>query len=381
MIIGVHLQNLFVVFYSRGIIVTPNEVKQEVIADRATTLQYRLDTARMGKWTEDYSTAIENYKKVLEMDPNNQEAKESIEEINKLTSAIIESKAAFYSDKEDFSADSYGLSYSLYPSYSTLIKTGYSYSYFSQHDLSFYKNAYSLETKYRISEKLVGGLGYIFNDYCRKINDDSSYMGNLYYQALKDTGLYFSFGHFRIIDTHETFSEYGWNIINDIDAGFSEIETYDYKLALNQKIQDNLSFLASFNFGDYSDGNRKIDIFAELDNILRKENPELHLKYNYYALDYSKASANYWAPSFFDVHSLVFEFKDKLTERLNVISRVSVSYLSKVQDVGFSGMGKLVYDLNKDWQMNVSGFYARSAREGESDFWSSKFTFSILRRF
>jgi hypothetical protein len=206
-------------------------------------------------------------------------------------------------------------------------------------------------------------------------------MGNLYYQALKDTGLYFSFGHFRIIDTHENFSEYGWNIINDIDAGFSEIETYDYKLALNQKIQDNLSFLASFNFGDYSDDNRKIDIFAELDNILRKENPELHLKYNYYALDYSKASANYWAPSFFDAHSLVFEFKDKLADKLSLISRVSVSYLSKVQDVGFSGMGKLVYDLNKDWQMNVSGFYARSAREGESDFWSSKLTFSVLRRF
>lgn len=339
-----------------------------------------LDSARMAKWTEDWQRAIENYEYILALDPENTEAQESIEEIKEKIAPVIEIDVASYADAGKFHQQTEGIFYGFYPRASTQLKIGYYHTYFSQKPESIDRNSYSFRLSHRLLPKVCVGAGYVFNE-VRELEDNHAYLADIYFQAHPKTGLYLRYNHQKIIDTFEPFGIYGYNIINDIDAAIANISTDDILFAVTQKINERLSFLGSFNYGDYSDGNAKQNTFCQLDYILLNTEPKVHLKYQYFLNDYSDSSSLYWTPDNFDGHTILASFEKKLSQNTKLYAESAVSYLADVEKVGIMELLELDFQLNKDWSLKLNGFYSRSPREGQTSFWGRNFSGKLSCKF
>ncbi|HXV18511.1 MAG TPA: hypothetical protein VD883_00360 [Candidatus Omnitrophota bacterium] len=347
-------------------------------------MDHYLSEARLGKWTEDYGRLLANYKKVMELDPQNREAAEEISAARDFLRPALKPQFAFYGDSEGLSIDSYGTSFEFYPSASTKLNFQYGYHRFSQDGRSADKNSFSGKINHRISSQLSGGLFYEYNDY-DGAPDSQTFQGDLYYQVTGSTGLYFAYSRHNLLDVEDPFSIYGWNIIGDIDAIFEDIHTNDYTATVIHRFSDRLRYLGSFTFGDYSDGNEKKTAFNELDWIFWKpqtaEETEWHLKYSYFLLDYSDDSPFYWSPNFFDNHSLILQVKGNISRKLFFMVESGVSISPDSSGLGYRGVAKLEYRINKDWSVEGSAFYFSEEQEERDSYWARKFTAAIKCRF
>ncbi len=345
---------------------------------------FYLNEARLGKWTEDYSRLLSNYKKVMGLDPQNKEASQGLTEAYDILRPVLRPQFAFYGDSEGLSIDSYGTSFEFYPAPSTRLNFQYGYHQFFQDGRSVDKNSFGGKINHRISSQLSGGFYYEYNDY-DGAPDSQTFQGDLYYQLTGSTGFYFAFSRHNLLDVEDPFSIYGWNIIGDIDAIFENIRTNDYTGTVIHRFSDRLRYLGSFTFGDYSDGNEKKTAYNEIDWIFWKpqtaEELEWHFKYSHFLLDYSADSPFYWTPNFFDSHSWVLQVKGKIARRLFFMVESGISYSPQNSEPGYRGVAKLEYQINKDWSIEGSAFYFREEQEGRESYWARKFTAAAKCRF
>lgn len=358
----------------------------QAIANDNEDISLYLNEARLGKWTEDYDRLLRNYKKVLKLEPEHAEAEEALRETYSLLRSSLKPQFAFYGDSEGLEIDSYGTNFEVYPAPATRLDFLYSFHSFSQDERSADKHSYRGKINHRISSMFSAGFTYEYNDY-DKAPDSQTFSGDLYCQLSGTTAVYLAFSRHNLLDVEDPFSIYGWNVIGGIDSIFEDIGTNDYTGTLIHKFSEDVRYLGSFTFGDYTDGNEKKTAYNELDwrfwkpSDKKAHGPEWHFKYSHFLLDYSKPSPFYWSPNFFNAHSWVLQVAGKVADRLTYMVESGVSYSPENSDVGYRVVSKVAYEINEDLSLEGSAFYFEEGQVDRDEYWAKKFTVAFTYRF
>lgn len=340
-----------------------------------------LNEARRAQWIEDWHNAINKYEEYLRLEPLDEQALEELNKVKKTISPVLDYYFGYYTDSNDFKRQSHGVYYSFYPQASTRVKTGYYYSYFTQGALNLARNSSAVKLNHRICPKFSAGAEYIFHDWRDTAEDNGAYSLDLYSQASVYTGLYGKFSRYKIIDTADIFSSYGYNIVNDLQAATTGIGTKDGLIAITQKLNSRLSLLASMTYGDYSDDNIKRNYFAQIDYMITDKIPEVHLKYHYFMIDFARQNALYWSPNNFDGHTVLASAQQPLGRNCTLYAESALSYIMDTHKAGIMELLEIRFLLTDNWNLKVSGFYTRSSREDQGNFSAKNFILNLTYKF
>jgi tetratricopeptide (TPR) repeat protein len=262
----------------------------------------RICLADLYRYRWDWDNAINEYNKILRLEPNNKIAKERLEEINSIISPKLNFNFTTFIDSEDFERTQEGTNFQYKLFDKTFVEIEFLRWQFSQKEVqTIYRNDYTIRLKQYLNNKFSGKINYTLNEY-NDGREGKSYGVLLKYLPLRKTALYLSYYFNPIIDSI-------LSIKNNIYADIYGVGI-DYSLAQRWSLQGNYSI------AKYSDNNTKYSRDVQLSHHLF-ESPSLMLKYKYSFLNYTKESSLYWTPTNFETLSSILEWNHNITKKFS----------------------------------------------------------------
>ena len=382
------------------------------------TLNPRLALARAYHFSGRLGDAIPKYQRILRDFPNNAEAlwglSESLVysgdyvEANRVLSAWQTSEADsrqltqkkllaaytsprlkvladYYQNSEDFSRWNLGSSYGFFFDLRTRLTLGYHYSRFRQsHFEKINRHALDLVGQRRLSEKFNLG-GRLAGNFYDNHQDRINLRLTLEFQPAKDLLLALSAQRLDIIDTELPFNNPIFNPVVTIGAVGRKLYTDDYSLYAKLSPTSRIDLSGKILYGDYSDDNRKLSYFLDL-NYRPFYTPKLQVGYNYYFLDFADPASTYregaesvsayYDPINFEVHSLYLKVTHDLNPGVQIGVEERLSYLPKSAGFSYSLFAFAKYRIDASNALRLDGrvFFQSEGidRAGESGFFRAE---------
>jgi len=252
-------------------------------------------------------------------------------------------KMEFYDNSSNFSRKNAGAEYSFYADNDLRVESGYHFSEFSQKDFDDV-NRHSL---FLSAEKDFSPLVQIGGRLAGNFYDNDNRSLNVKFdatlQATPELSVRPYFRHFDIIDTIQPFENAIYNYVVTIGSVGMGITSNEFGMTLNYRPVPLLSFAGDYQYGDYSDGNKKQGLTIGAEYRLATQ-PDFRFAYYYFYLDYKNPAPVYWEggqaqsayfdPVNFGNHSLWIIYRHDNGERIFYGGEASLSYLPKSHGIG-----------------------------------------------
>lgn len=294
------------------------------------------------------------------------------------TSPRVSLMGDYYSNSGDFSQANGGATATLFR-YETLWALGYYFSSLHQSGFStITRNGLFLEGERRLTDSVRVGArlgGNIYDNNHETMNGRLS----LYLDPAKNVDIALNIQRSDIIDTELPFRNAIYNYVVTIGAVGEAVQTWDYSLYAHATPLPNLDLAGKILHGDYSDGNDKFSLMADVAYTLMRA-PMLKVGYNYFYLDYRKpasvyregsnAISAYYDPTNFEVHTLYTQFSQGLGTHFRYGVEERLSFIPKSDGVANGLFGFLEYNLTEHDLIRLDARYFTQnhgvSRTGES---------------
>lgn len=341
--------------------------------DAAIALSLTLDTtnikvltgmAQTYYWKGDNRTARITYQRILDLDPNNAEAKKMIAEIRKIEipGPEFSARASNFWHSEQFYYRNFTAALSIALNENTSLEPGFSTFRFEQLDDIIFGNSYSIRLAEKFSQKVDGDVHYAYN-YYDLVPNTHAYGLILNYYPYPQSNFSFSYDHHDII--------YDVSTTRSLIQGIS---TDDFAVSGSYQFEKGYGIIGSCLYSIYSDDNRlqnpQARFYYQLFDVLR-------IGYAYNLISYADTSSWYWSPDFYQTHSIWFELTNGTPSPLSYylsaeIAKVSTS--SKLAraiaaDISFNPSDRFsigfqfsyselsrTKDVPAYWQQSIAGY-------------------------
>ena len=310
--------------------------------NEAITLYQTLDTtnievltglAQTYYWKGDNRLARITYQRLLDLDPNNAEAKKMVSEIrnSEIPGPAFSAKASNFWNSEEFYYKNFTAALNIALTENTSLEPGFSAFRFEQQADIISGNSYSIRLAEKFSQKVDGDVHYAYN-YYDFVPNTHAYGLILNYYPYAQTNFSFSYDHHDII--------YDVSTTRSLIQG---INTDDFAVSGSYQFEKGYGIMGSYLYSVYSDDNQlqnpQARFYYQLFDVLR-------IGYAYNLISYADTSSWYWSPDFYQTHSIWFELSNGTPSPL--------SYYLSAEIAKVNTTSKLARAIAADFSFNPS---------------------------
>ncbi len=360
-------------------------------------------------WADAYGLAAENFRQVLNQEPENQEARQDLEKSEKFLRPQFQVQAGYFEDSETFHSSYIFTGSRFYVTPTLLAETGYGYLDYTMGnnpwtgrtlERAAHRHVLPLVFYYRPTRRLTLEVGGAFNDY-GVWGTTGNAQASIFYQVTPQTGLSLSYsfhdiidyyGPFkgpygRMLDDFAEFDRYRYLVIDPVSLWSSNIFGASSTQAIIHRIQaHSVSFWGYQNFlsrltlsvygslGFLTDSNDRSQVGTTLACRIFQD-PLVKIKYSFFYIDYRSASASlaglpswsaplYWDPQGFKNHSFGLVFEQNWMKKFKLALETDMLFNQGTADPGFLGLAEMDYLVTSNVALRIVGSYLNSNDQG-----------------
>jgi predicted Zn-dependent protease len=369
-----------------------------------------------------------HFKRVIEHDPENSEARRGLQAAERSMRPQLELQSGYLEDSQEFNRlhNSAGVRFFLTPELRAELGLGY-LRYDMDNDpgdgrlreRAVDREVLPLLLTYQPTSRLMLELGGAVSHYDPG-HDSGSALAGFYYQVADDTGVSASYAYHDVLDyigpfkgpwgrQQDVFADrYGYRywVVDPIatwagnvfgpsstQSALDGIHAQDISFWGYQNLWSRITLSAYGSLGYYSDDNDMRSAGLTLSGRLA-EDPLVKLKYSFYYVDFSDRSADlanlpagsaplYWDPSDYRNNAVGIVFEKNLASGIKLAFESDLLWTVGADTPGVMVLGELTYYVTDDLALRAIGFFLDSNNDegSNSNYRQGNFTLGLNYRF